>query len=102
MYSYMHVYIHSTQIGYCLHPLSNCPICITSTLFGPNVGGCSGFEPWLRRQHLSVERPICVFAERSSKTVALLIGILKAGLAYLPLDVKMPTSRIQSILSNFP
>ncbi|KAJ4156272.1 hypothetical protein NW754_007896 [Fusarium falciforme] len=53
---------------------------------------------WLHAQGLRPESLICVMAPRSCETIVSLFGILKAGYAYLPLDVNAPAARIQSIL----
>ena len=55
---------------------------------------------WLSRLQLPTETPVGVLAPRSCHTVAAFLGILKANLTYLPLDVKAPKGRIESILSN--
>ncbi|PWY75781.1 nonribosomal peptide synthase [Aspergillus eucalypticola CBS 122712] len=54
---------------------------------------------WLRALELPKETVITVFANRSCETIAAFLGILKANMAYLPLDIKFPTGRIESILS---
>ncbi|GKT95948.1 AMP-binding enzyme [Colletotrichum tofieldiae] len=55
---------------------------------------------WLRQRHLSPETLVGVLAPRSCETVIAFIGILKANLAYLPLDVNVPTARVEAILSS--
>ncbi|CAG5186697.1 uncharacterized protein ALTATR162_LOCUS11675 [Alternaria atra] len=55
---------------------------------------------WLRRRCFAPETLIGVYAGRSCQTVAAYLGILKAGLAYLPLDSKQPLGRIESIVSS--
>ncbi|EHA25438.1 non-ribosomal peptide synthetase [Aspergillus niger ATCC 1015] len=54
---------------------------------------------FLRDLDLPKETVITVFAERSCETIAAFLGILKANMAYLPLDIKFPAGRIESILS---
>jgi amino acid adenylation domain-containing protein len=49
---------------------------------------------------LATETLVGVLATRSCMTIAAFIGILKAELAYLPLDVNAPTDRIGTILSS--
>ncbi|KAH7086119.1 nonribosomal peptide synthetase 3 [Paraphoma chrysanthemicola] len=39
---------------------------------------------------------------RSCQTIVVFLGILKANLAYLPLDLKLPEKRIEAILSTLP
>jgi amino acid adenylation domain-containing protein len=55
---------------------------------------------WLTLRALSPETLVAVLATRSCQTIAALLGILKAGLAYLPLDLNAPGARIGTILSS--
>ena len=55
---------------------------------------------WLTRRHFAAERLIGVLAARSCQTIVAFLGILKANLAYLPLDVGVPVGRIETILSS--
>jgi amino acid adenylation domain-containing protein len=55
---------------------------------------------WLSMLSLAVETPVAVLANRSCETIVAFLGILKANLAYLPLDVKAPAGRIETILSS--
>ncbi|KAI0966021.1 hypothetical protein F4678DRAFT_466986 [Xylaria arbuscula] len=55
---------------------------------------------WLAKQSFANEKVVGVYAERSCRTVAAYLGILKANLAYVPLDIKSPASRVESILSS--
>ncbi|KAI7761673.1 hypothetical protein LZL87_014180 [Fusarium oxysporum] len=55
---------------------------------------------WLRQRNMAAETLVGVLAPRSCQTVATFFGILKANLAYLPLDVNMPAPRISAILSS--
>ncbi|KAI0518588.1 hypothetical protein F5B22DRAFT_599830 [Xylaria bambusicola] len=57
---------------------------------------------WLGRRHMAAETLVGVLAPRSCQTITALLGILKANLAYLPLDVKAPTARLESIISALP
>ncbi|RBR10280.1 uncharacterized protein FIESC28_09530 [Fusarium coffeatum] len=59
-------------------------------------------EIWLRNKGLAPETLVGVLAPRSCQAVAAILGILKANLAYMPLDVKAPASRISAILSAAP
>ncbi|KJX93326.1 hypothetical protein TI39_contig4335g00007 [Zymoseptoria brevis] len=52
--------------------------------------------------HRPRETLIGVYASRSCETIVAFLGILKAGFAYLPLDVHSPPARIESILSSIP
>ncbi|KAJ6789651.1 hypothetical protein PWT90_05590 [Aphanocladium album] len=55
---------------------------------------------WLGRRLCTPETIVGVYARRSCQTIAAFIGILKAGLAYLPIDVATPAIRIASMLSS--
>ncbi|PSK46149.1 Nonribosomal peptide synthetase 2 [Elsinoe australis] len=55
---------------------------------------------WLHSRHFRPETPICILAPRSCETVIAIFGIMKAGLPYLPLDVRVPPSRIDAVLSE--
>lgn len=57
---------------------------------------------WLRRQKLAPETLVAVLAPRSCQTILAFLGILKANLAYLPLDVRSPVARTKDILSTLP
>ncbi|KAI0543201.1 hypothetical protein GGR58DRAFT_519334 [Xylaria digitata] len=57
---------------------------------------------WLRRRNMAAETLVGVLAPRSCQTVIALLGILKANLAYLPLDMYAPTARLETILSALP
>jgi non-ribosomal peptide synthetase component F len=55
---------------------------------------------WLRRRSIPAKTLVGVLAPRSCQTIIAFLGILKANLAYLPLDVNIPTPRIKAILSS--
>ncbi|KAF7555549.1 hypothetical protein G7Z17_g2068 [Cylindrodendrum hubeiense] len=55
---------------------------------------------WLVGRSYAPESLIGVFASRSCETILAFLGILKANLAYLPLDVKTPVGRVRNILSS--
>ncbi|KAJ6202525.1 nonribosomal peptide synthetase 1 [Bipolaris maydis] len=55
----------------------------------------------LTTRALTPETAIGVLALRSCETIVAFLGILKAGLAYVPLDAKSPAERTESILSSF-
>ena len=46
------------------------------------------------------QSPIAVLLDRSATMVALLLGILKAGRAYIPLDPNFPKDRLSYIIAN--
>ncbi|OAQ62539.1 non-ribosomal peptide synthase [Purpureocillium lilacinum] len=55
---------------------------------------------WLASQSLSAESIVAVLAPRSCEAIIAFMGILKANLAYLPLDVTLPSGRLETILSS--
>ncbi|KAF4458392.1 Enniatin synthase [Fusarium albosuccineum] len=57
---------------------------------------------WLRRRNMAAETLVGVLAPRSCETIVAFLGILKANLAYLPLDVRSPAARMKDILSGVP
>ncbi len=54
----------------------------------------------LQANGVSPERPVALFAERSIALVPVLLGILKAGGVYLPIDSEYPPERINYILEQ--
>ncbi|GKZ17253.1 nonribosomal peptide synthase [Aspergillus brasiliensis] len=55
---------------------------------------------WLVQRGLAPETMVAVLAPRSWETIVALLAILKANLAYVPLDVNIPGGRLESILSG--
>lgn len=55
---------------------------------------------YLQMHHLGTEERVAVYMERSLNMVVGLLGILKAGAAYVPLDPAYPGERIQFILDD--
>src|SRR5262249_36695225 len=53
----------------------------------------------LRGQGIGREDVVAVSGERSDRVLAGVLGILKAGAAYLPLDPRMPRERLANILT---
>ncbi|KAG5985202.1 NRPS protein [Claviceps digitariae] len=56
---------------------------------------------WLSRRSFAPDTVIGVLAVRSCETIAAFFGILKAHMAYLPLDVNQPDGRLEKMLSSF-
>ncbi|MCA0350727.1 MAG: amino acid adenylation domain-containing protein [Chloroflexi bacterium] len=54
----------------------------------------------LLAQGVQPEQPIGLLCERSLQLIIGILGILKAGAAYLPLDPQLPTSRIEWMLAD--
>jgi amino acid adenylation domain-containing protein len=58
---------------------------------------------WLKNSFSFVEEtPVGVFGNRSCESIVAILGILKAGLAYVPLDADAPPQRTEMILSCLP
>ncbi|KAH6618447.1 hypothetical protein C7974DRAFT_415823 [Boeremia exigua] len=57
---------------------------------------------WLAKLAFAPETLVGVFAARSCETIVAFLGILKANLAYLPFDVKIPAGRMEAVLSSLP
>ena len=45
-------------------------------------------------------RPVAVFMKRSPREIAAFFGVIRAGCFYVPLDLDMPSARIDLILGN--
>ena len=55
---------------------------------------------WLQSQGVGPDVPVAVSAERSVELVVALLGVIKAGGAYLPLDPDHPRERLQGMLAD--
>ncbi|KAH0592368.1 Nonribosomal Peptide Synthetase [Metarhizium humberi] len=55
---------------------------------------------WLMSKSLAPETLVGVFCGRSCQSIIAILGILKANLAYLPFDLKIPASRMEGIISS--
>jgi|GEM_PF-2498874 len=55
---------------------------------------------WLVRQGLEPGSLVAVCLERTSQLIWSLLGVWRAGLAYVPLDPKYPKARVQMILED--
>ena len=53
---------------------------------------------FLQNRKITAEDIVAVYMERSWLSVCTTIGILRAGAAFLPIDKKVPTNRIEKIL----
>ncbi|UKZ79102.1 NRPS [Trichoderma virens FT-333] len=85
------------------HPHSLAVVDSSSSLTYAELDRQSGqLATWLRQHNMPAETLVGVFAPRSCQTVVAFLGILKANLAYLPLDVKSPAARLKAILSALP
>ncbi|WP_426144005.1 amino acid adenylation domain-containing protein, partial [Pseudomonas sp. DWP3-1-2] len=55
---------------------------------------------WLQSQGVGPDVPVAISAERSVELVVALLGVIKAGGAYLPLDPDHPRERLQGMLAD--
>jgi len=55
---------------------------------------------WLRRRGVRSEHRVAVALERSTSIVVALLGVLKAGAAYVPIDPGYPAERIAAMLGD--
>jgi amino acid adenylation domain-containing protein len=55
---------------------------------------------WLRDQGVGPDNVVAVLMDRSIEMVVALLGIVRAGAAYLPVDVSFPRQRIALILGD--
>ena len=55
---------------------------------------------WLRAQGVGPETVVGVAMERSIRWVTAMLGVLTAGGAYLPLDPRYPTARLQAMVED--
>ena len=55
---------------------------------------------YLRRSNIAPDTPIGIFLNRSVEQVVGLLGILKAGAAYVPYDVAYPKDRLAAMFED--
>jgi len=62
---------------------------------------------YLRKEYLAIkgkeltpDTMICLSVERSLETIVGLLGIMKSGAAYVPIDAKFPKERVEFVLSD--
>ena len=60
----------------------------------------NGIAHWLRARGVGPEMLVGICVERSREMVAGLLGVLKSGAAYVPLDPSYPRERLQFMLSD--
>src|ERR1700722_9863530 len=56
--------------------------------------GAESVAAWLRNQGIAGERLVGICADRSIAMIVAILGVLKAGGAYLPLDPQYPSDRL--------
>ncbi len=55
---------------------------------------------YLRKAGVGPESPVAIYLERSVEMIVALLGVLKAGGAYLPLETTHPKGRLQYVLED--
>jgi non-ribosomal peptide synthetase-like protein len=55
---------------------------------------------WLRAHRIRAGSMVAICSEKSCELYAAIIGVLKAGAAYVPIDPKFPAERIRSIMRD--
>ncbi|KAF4993043.1 hypothetical protein FDECE_13529 [Fusarium decemcellulare] len=55
---------------------------------------------WLARRGFAPESPVPIMSRRSCETIVAFLGIMKAGLAYLPIEAAAPVGRLETLLSH--
>ena len=81
-------------------------VCLTVDATGDNLtyrqldGMAEALADRLHTHGVGPERIVAVCAERSAELVAALLGVLKAGGAYLPLDPDHPADRLAGMLAD--
>jgi amino acid adenylation domain-containing protein len=55
---------------------------------------------YLSKSGVELETPVAIFLERSVDMIVALLGVLKAGGAYLPLETSHPKGRLQYVLED--
>ncbi|MFC6086407.1 non-ribosomal peptide synthetase, partial [Sphaerisporangium aureirubrum] len=55
---------------------------------------------WLRGRGVGVEGRVGVVMDRSADLVAVLLGVVKAGAAYVPLDASHPVERLRAVVAE--
>ena len=55
---------------------------------------------YLRKAGVGPETPVAIYLERSVEMIVALLGVLKAGGAYLPLETTHPKGRLQYVLED--
>ncbi len=68
--------------------------------YGVLNGRANQLARWLIERHIGPEDVVAVALPRSIELVVAILGILKAGAAYMPLDPDYPRTRLEFMLEN--
>ncbi|MBC9934892.1 non-ribosomal peptide synthetase [Chitinophaga qingshengii] len=83
------------------HPLQTAMVCEGRSITYENCAQLSDrLASYLLQAHTTPDEPVAVCMQRSEWAVIALLGILKAGMAFLPIDPAYPDSRIRYILKE--
>lgn len=63
-------------------------------------GMANALAKWLKNQGIGPDRVVGLLADRTGEAVAAILGVLKAGGAYLPIDPDYPADRITFMLED--
>src|SRR5580704_5218662 len=86
---------------YSLFPDKVCLICDgTETTYRSIEESANQLANWLIAQGTKPDDIIGVHIDRSTDLYIIMLGILKAGAAYLPIDAEYPHDRIEYILED--
>ena len=76
-------------------------VCAGSTLrYGELEARSAALAAWLRAEGVSAEEPVIVLTERSVDWVVALLGVFRAGAAYVPVSARVPPRRLQEIVED--
>jgi amino acid adenylation domain-containing protein len=63
-------------------------------------GQANQIAHYLRRLGSTPEQPVAIYMEQSVRAVICMLGVLKAGSAYVPIETRYPLSRVTTILEE--
>src|SRR4051794_563096 len=62
------------------------------------IRGASSMAAWLGRHQEHKQGPVVIYGHKEPEMLVGMLGALKAGRAYVPIDVAMPRSRLERII----
>ncbi|HKV33206.1 MAG TPA: amino acid adenylation domain-containing protein [Pyrinomonadaceae bacterium] len=102
---------HGVPENVCLHDLFERQVALTPDAAAVSFGDqrlsyaeldakANQLAHFLRKAGVESETPVALYFERSVEMIVALLGVLKAGGAYLPLETTQPRARVQYVLEN--